>query len=57
LNAPTALMREAGYGADYEYDHDAPDGFSGQNYWPDALTRQKLYHPSSAALNEKLQSA
>jgi putative ATPase len=45
LNAPTALMREAGYGADYEYDHDAPDGFSGQNYWPDALKRQKLYHP------------
>ena len=45
LNAPTALMREAGYGADYEYDHDAPDGFSGQNYWPDALSRQKLYHP------------
>lgn len=38
-------MREAGYGADYEYDHDAPDGFSGQNYWPDALRRQKLYHP------------
>ena len=45
LNAPTALMREAGYGADYEYDHDAPDGFSGQNYWPEALNRQKFYHP------------
>jgi putative ATPase len=45
LNAPTALMREAGYGTDYEYDHDTPDGFSGQNYWPEALSRQKLYHP------------
>jgi putative ATPase len=45
LNAPTKLMRSEGYGADYQYDHDAPDAFSGQNYWPDGLGRQKLYEP------------
>ena len=45
LNAPTKLMKSEGYGADYRYDHDAPDAFSGQNYWPDALGRQSLYEP------------
>jgi putative ATPase len=45
LNAPTKLMKSEGYGADYQYDHDAPDAFSGQNYWPDALGRQSLYEP------------
>jgi putative ATPase len=45
LNAPTALMRREGYGADYAYDHDQPDAFSGQNYWPEALGRHKLYEP------------
>ena len=45
LNAPTKLMKSEGYGADYAYDHDEPDAFSGQNYWPDALGRQKLYEP------------
>ena len=45
LNAPTRLMKREGYGADYQYDHDAPDAFSGQNYWPDALGRQTLYEP------------
>ena len=42
--ADQADARE-GYGADYEYDHDAPDAFSGQNYWPEALGRRKLYEP------------
>src|SRR6201995_3398317 len=37
LNAPTKLMQSEGYGANYDYDHDAPDAFSGQNYFPDAL--------------------
>jgi putative ATPase len=46
LNAPTALMRELGYGRGYAYDHDAPDAFSGQNYFPDGLPRQRLYRPS-----------
>ena len=45
LNAPTRLMKRQGYGADYEYDHDAPDAFSGQNYWPDGLGRRILYDP------------
>ncbi len=45
LNAPTKLMREEGYGEGYEYDHDAPDAFSGQNYWPESLAPQKLYEP------------
>ncbi len=45
LNAPTKLMKGEGYGAGYAYDHDAPDAFSGQDYWPDALGRQKVYEP------------
>jgi putative ATPase len=45
LNAPTNLMREEGYGEGYDYDHDAPDAFSGQNYWPESLSPQKLYEP------------
>ncbi len=45
LNAPTRLMKEVGYGAAYRYDHDQPDAFSGQNYWPDALGRQSVYQP------------
>jgi putative ATPase len=45
LNAPTKLMKDEGYGAGYEYDHDAEDGFSGQNYFPDGMARAELYHP------------
>jgi putative ATPase len=45
LNAPTRLMRREGYGAEYQYDHDAPDGFSGQNYWPEKVGRHALYEP------------
>ncbi|MEP6068068.1 MAG: replication-associated recombination protein A, partial [Paracoccaceae bacterium] len=45
LNAPTALMKDAGYGEDYDYDHNAEDGFSGQHYFPDDLERQTLYDP------------
>ena len=45
LNAPTRFMREEGYGDGYRYDHDEPDAFSGQNYWPEKLGRQKLYEP------------
>ncbi len=45
LNAPTKLMKELGYGAGYEYDHDAPDGFSGQDYFPEEMTRQRFYQP------------
>lgn len=45
LNAPTRLMKELGYGEGYAYDHDAPDAFSGQNYFPDGMARQNLYQP------------
>src|SRR6195256_6026983 len=45
LNAPTKLMKGEGYGAGYAYDHDGPDAFSGQNYWPEAIGRQALYEP------------
>ena len=45
LNAPTDLMKDQGYGHGYNYDHDAEDGFSGQNYFPDALNRQIFYQP------------
>ncbi len=45
LNAPTRLMKEQGYGAGYDYDHDAEDGFSGQNYFPETMRRPILYQP------------
>lgn len=46
VNAPTKLMKELGHGADYAYDHDAPDGFSGQDYFPDGMGRQQFYKPT-----------
>jgi putative ATPase len=45
LNAPTKLMKSEGYGDGYQYDHDAPDGFSGQDYFPEAIGRQSFYQP------------
>jgi len=45
LNAPTKLMKEEDYGAGYRYDHDEPEAFSGQNYFPDKLGRQNFYDP------------
>lgn len=45
LNAPTSLMKQLGYGKGYEYDHSTPEGFSGQNYFPDNMERQDFYHP------------
>ena len=45
LNAPTRLMKELGYGDGYTYDHHTPDGFSGQNCFPDDVTRQEFYRP------------
>ncbi|MCK6444485.1 replication-associated recombination protein A [Elstera cyanobacteriorum] len=45
LNAPTRLMKDIGYGSGYAYDHDAPDGFSGQNYFPENLPRTRFYDP------------
>ncbi|WP_284317149.1 replication-associated recombination protein A [Labrys miyagiensis] len=45
LNAPTKLMQAENYGQGYRYDHDEPEGFSGQNYFPDALGRRRFYEP------------
>ena len=45
LNAPTKLMEDQGYGTGYDYDHNAEDGFSGQNYFPDGIERPELYQP------------
>jgi putative ATPase len=45
LNAPTKLMQQLGYGEGYDYDHDAEDAFSGQNYFPDGMERQSFYQP------------
>jgi putative ATPase len=54
LNAPTRLMQEQGFGAGYEYDHDAPDGFSGQNYFPDGVKRPVLYAPPERGFEREL---
>lgn len=48
LNAPTKMMKSLGYGAGYQYDHDAEDGFSGADYWPDEMERVALYQPKQA---------
>ncbi|WP_419902034.1 replication-associated recombination protein A [Kiloniella sp.] len=45
LNAPTKMMKDLGYGKGYAYDHDAKDGFSGQNYFPDNMPRHNFYQP------------
>lgn len=45
LNAPTKLMKQLGYGHGYNYDHDTPEGFSGQNYFPEEMARQDFYQP------------
>jgi putative ATPase len=46
LNAPTAMMKEQGYGSGYEYDHDAEGGVSGQNYFPDGMEAELYYRPN-----------
>ncbi|NNE84978.1 MAG: replication-associated recombination protein A [Alphaproteobacteria bacterium] len=45
LNAPTQLMKDIGYGAGYAYDHATEEGFSGQDYFPDEMARQRFYQP------------
>ena len=45
LNAPTRLMKDIGYGKGYQYDHNADDAFSGQNYFPDGMARREFYAP------------
>lgn len=54
LNAPTKLMKDIGYGKNYAYDHDAQDGFSGANYWPDSLQPAALYAPEERGFEAKI---
>ena len=54
LNAPTKLMKDEGYGAGYAYDHDAEDGFSGQNYFPESMERMSFYAPVERGFEREL---
>ena len=54
LNAATSLMKDEGYGADYAYDHDAEDGFSGQNYFPDGMERPDFYRPPDRGFEREM---
>jgi putative ATPase len=54
LNAPTRLMKDIGYGAGYAYDHDAEDGFSGQNYFPEGMKRPVFYAPPERGFEREL---
>ncbi|WP_297585581.1 replication-associated recombination protein A [Roseibium sp.] len=54
LNAPTKLMKQEGYGDGYQYDHDAPDGFSGQNYFPEKMVRKTFYDPPDRGFERDL---
>jgi len=54
LNAPTKLMKDQGYGEGYAYDHDAEDGFSGQNYFPESMKRPVFYQPVERGFEREL---
>ncbi len=54
LNAPTKLMKKLGYGKDYEYDHAAEDGFSGQNYFPHGMAREQFYRPRETGFEREI---
>src|SRR5881398_3860134 len=54
LNAPTKLMKNVGYGKGYAYDHDAEEGFSGQNYWPDEMNPETFYEPTGRGLEARI---
>ena len=54
LNAPTGLMKDLGYGAGYEYDHDAEDAFSGQSYFPEDMPRERFYAPADRGFEREI---
>ena len=54
LNAPTTLMKNEGYGAGYQYDHDTPEGFSGQDYFPDEMERRQFYDPPERGFEREI---
>ncbi len=49
------MMKDLGYGRGYEYDHDVEDGFSGQNYFPDDISRQRFYTPKEVGFERDIQ--
>jgi putative ATPase len=53
-NAPTRLMKDLGYGKGYAYDHDAEDGFSGQNYFPEGMDRRTFYAPKGKGVEARV---
>ena len=55
LNAPTSMMKDLGYGKGYNYDHDAKNGFSGQNYFPDEMPRERYYNPKEIGFERDIQ--
>jgi len=54
LNAPTKLMKKLGYGRGYEYDHEAEEGFSGQNYFPEKMAREAFYQPKDTGFEREV---
>ncbi len=54
LNAPTGLLRDLGYGAGYVYDHEAEDGFSGQDYFPADMARESYYRPRERGFEREI---
>jgi putative ATPase len=54
LNAPTRLMADLGYGKDYVYDHDTEEGFSGQDYFPEDMTRERFYRPADRGFEREI---
>ena len=54
LNAPTKLMKHVGYGKGYAYDHDAEEGFSGQDYWPEEMEPQTFYEPTDRGFEARV---
>lgn len=54
LNAPTRMMRDLGYGKGYEYDHDSPEAFSGQNYFPEGMARLRFYRPTERGFEREI---
>jgi putative ATPase len=54
LNAPTSLMKKQGYGSGYQYDHDTAEGFSGQDYFPEEMPRQKFYDPPERGFEREI---
>lgn len=55
LNAPTKMMKDIGYSKGYEYDHDTPEGFSGQDYFPEGLGRRQFYNPVERGFEREIQ--